>query len=341
VAGLALLGRHAERPAWTRPSKEASGWALGVAVAALLVVALAVDAPGRISDGWDEFKNGGNAGDGAGRLSSFAGESRYELWSSAADEFDSAPILGGGAGSFQYWWAREGGRETVRDAHSLYLQTLGELGIVGLLLLLGFFGTVFFAGLRNAFLTDAAERSRLAAALAAVAVFAITAMVDWMWQIPVLPVTMLLLASALVVGREATGPKPRLPLSWRIGVAIFSLGAIVLIAISLASLTLIRESEAAARGGDLTAALDDARSAQNVQPYAAAPRLQQALVLELLRDYGAAEAAARAATERERTNWRNWLVLSRVAAENGRPAISVAAFEKARSLNPEAQIFLR
>ncbi|MDX6602261.1 MAG: hypothetical protein QOF13_1463 [Solirubrobacterales bacterium] len=342
VAGLALLGRRTERPAWSRPSKQASGWALGVALAALVVFAFAIDAPGKLSDGWDEFKNGGGPGSGTERLGSVSGEARYELWGSALDQFEATPLIGEGAGSFQFWWASEGpGAETVRDAHSLYLQTLGELGILGLLPLLGFLGLVFVAGVRNVFLTDAAERSRLAAALAAVAVFAITAMVDWMWQMPVLPVTMLLLASALVVGREARGERPRLALGWRLAVAAVSLVAIALIAISLSSLTQIRKSEADVRGGDLAAALDAARSAQNVQPYAAAPRLQQALVLELLRDYGAAEAAARAATERERKNWRNWLVLSRIAAENGRPGASVAAYKQARSLNPHALIFLR
>ncbi len=342
VAGLALLGRRSARPAWSRPTRETSLVALGVGLAALVVAALAIGAPGRISDGWDEFKYGGTPGEGTERLSSVAGQSRYELWVSAVDEFKSEPLVGTGAGTFQFWWASEGdGYETVRDTHSLYLQTLGELGILGFLPLIGFLIVVFATGISGALRAEAAERTRLAGAVAAALVFAITAQVDWMWQIPVLPVVVLLLAAGLVVGREARGGRPRLGIGWRAGVAAVSLLAIALIAISLAGLTQIRESEADVRGGDLPAALDAARSAQNVQPYAAAPRLQEALVLELLRDYAAAEAAARAAAEREPTNWRNWLVLSRIAAENGRPDASVAAFQKSRSLNPHAQIFLR
>jgi tetratricopeptide (TPR) repeat protein len=95
------------------------------------------------------------------------------------------------------------------------------------------------------------------------------------------------------------------------------------------------------RDGDYAAALEDARSAQNVEPAAATPRLQQALVLELMGDLPAAEAAARAAVDRESTNWRLWLVLSRIAAENGRADAAVAAYEEARDLNPRGEIFQR
>jgi hypothetical protein len=339
--GIALLGRGAGRPGWTRPSKRASAIALGAAVLALVVVAGVGNAPGRASDAWTEFKGGGGPGEGADRLSSVAGENRYQFWVSALDENATAPLIGTGSGTFQFWWAREGdGAETVRDTHSLYMQTLGELGIVGLLLLVGFLGFVLVTGVRNALLSEARERTRLAAAVAGFAVFAMTAAVDWMWQVPVIPVTALLLASGLVMARGAA-EKPRLPLGARLGVAAVSLVAIVAIAIPLASLTLVRQSEAEARDGDVAAALDSARSAQNVEPGAASPRLQQALLFEIEGDYAAAEAAARGATDRESTNWRNWLVLSRIAAESGRARAAVAAYEEARALNPHAAVFRR
>ncbi|MFL5873576.1 MAG: O-antigen ligase family protein [Solirubrobacterales bacterium] len=340
-AAVAALGRRWQRPGWTRPSKE-SAW-VGVAIGAVvvLVVALAAGAPGRVSDAWGEFKEGGGPGEGSERLSSAAGESRYQFWSSAVDENATAPLIGTGSGTFRFWWAREGDAdETVRDAHSLYMQTLGELGTVGLLVLLAFVAWVFVSGLRAALLSDAAERSRLAAALAGFTVFLLTAAVDWMWQVPAVPVAALMLACGLLVAGGGSD-KPRLPVPWRVGVGVVSLLAIVAIAIPLASLSLTRESQAAVRGGDYPAALDDARSAQNVEPAAATPRLQQAQVLELMRDFGAAEAAARAAVDRESTNWQTWLVLSRIAAENGRPDASVAAYEEARRLNPRAQIFNR
>lgn len=339
-AGIAVLGDRAERPAWTRPSRGFSTGACAAVAIALLLVAGLADAPGRASDGWSEFKDGGGPGEGTERLGSVAGENRYQFWSSAVDENGTAPLNGTGSGTFQFWWAREGeGAETVHDAHSLYLQTLGELGIVGLALLLAFLGLVLFCGVRNALLSDAAERSRLAAMLAGFSVFVMTAAVDWMWQVPAVPVAALMLAAGLTLGAAAQGEKPRLALGWRLGGVAAGLAAIVAIAIPLASLSLVRQSEAEARAGDLPAALEDARSAQNVEPAAASPRLQQALVLELLGDFAAAEAAAREATDRESTNWRNWLVLSRIAAEAGHAKASVAAYEEARALNPHASVF--
>lgn len=340
-AGVSALGRRWRRPDWSRPSKEGAwaGVALGAVV--LLVAALAIGAPGRVSDAWTEFKEGGGPGEGSERLSSAAGESRYQFWTSTLDENATAPLIGTGSGTFQFWWAREGDEaETVRDAHSLYMQTLGELGIVGMVLLLSFLAWVFVSGLRVALLSDAAERSRLAAALAGFAVFVLTAAVDWMWQVPAVPVAALMLACGLLVaGGNRT--KPRLPASWRVGVAAVSLLAIVAIAIPLSSLSLTRQSQAAVRGGDYTAALEDAKSAQNVEPAAATPRLQQALVLELMGDLPAAETAARAAVDRESTNWRLWLVLSRIAAENGRADAAVDAYQEARNLNPRGEIFER
>jgi hypothetical protein len=342
-AGVVLVSARVERPAWTRPSRQTATVALGAFLVALVIVAVVADAPGRASDAWGEFKSTESGpGEGTGRLGSVAGESRYQFWSSAVDENATAPLIGTGSGTFQYWWAREGdGAETVRDTHSLYMQTLGELGIIGLVLLVAFLGFVFVAGGLRAFRAEAEERTRLAAAIAGFAVFAMTAAVDWMWQVPVLPVAALLLASGLVMAGGATNDKPRLPVLVRVAVAVLAVIAIAIIAIPLASTTLVRRSEADVRGGDLRAALDAARSAQNVQPDAASPRLQEALVLEIEGDFRGAEEAALAATERESTNWRNWLVLSRIAAERGRAKNAVSAYEEARSLNPHAAIFER
>ena len=125
----------------------------------------------------------------------------------------------------------------------------------------------------------------------------------------------------------------------RLAAGIVAIAAIIAIAIPLASTSLVRQSEAKAREGDLAGALEKARSAQNAQPDAASPRLQEALVLEAEGDLGAAAAAARAATERESTNWRTWLVLSRIEAEDGRAAAAVRDYRRARSLNPRSILF--
>jgi hypothetical protein len=343
-AGIVLAARGRRRPAWTRVPRRNALAALAAGVLVALVVAGAVGAPGRASDAWAEFKEKGSPGKGTERLGSAAGQNRYQLWSAAVKENASEPLTGTGSGTFEYWWARNADvPEIVRDTHSLYLQTLGELGIVGLILLSGFLLVVLGGGCVVLLGVESVNRPPPAAALAGCTAFCITATFDWMWQLPVLPVATLMLAAVLVSGglRSDAGERKGLPIAPRIAVAVAALAAIVAIAIPLASTSLIRSSEADVRSGDLSGALQEARTAQNVQPGAASPRLQLALVLEAQGEFPAAAEAARAATEKEPTNWRTWLVLSRIEAESGQAAAAVRAYREAKSLNPLSPIFER
>jgi hypothetical protein len=345
-AGLSVALAQDRRPDWTVVSRQRSRTALAVGALALLIAAVALDAPGRAADGWDEFKGEAAPGKGTERLGSVAGESRYQFWSAAVEENASKPLTGTGSGTFEYWWTRNGSvPEIAHDTHSLYLQTLGELGIVGLLILAAFLAAVLIGGGRNV-VRAGRRRPELAAALAGCVAFCVTAITDWMWQIPVLAVAFLLLAAVLVAADEDPSEAERdgqagLRLPLRVAAALVALIAIVAIAIPLASTSLVRKSEADARAGDLTAALSAARSAQNAQPDAASPRLQEALVLESQGELGAAAAAARAATERESTNWRTWLVLSRIEAELGDASAAVSDYRRARELNPFSELFER
>jgi hypothetical protein len=339
-AGIVLFGAARRRPAWTRVSRRNALIAVGGALLLAVVVAGAVDAPGRASDAWAEFKEKNSPGNGSGRLGSAAGQNRYQLWSAAVKENATKPLTGTGSGTFEYWWDRTADvPEVVRDTHSLYLQTLGELGIVGLLVLLAFVATVLVGGGVSTLAAGTALRSSLAAALAGCTAFFLTAAVDWMWQLPVLPVAMLLLAGALVAnGRQEPEGGRGLSLPLRLAVAGLALAAIVAIAIPLASTSFVRRSQTDAREGDLSAALAAARTAQNVQPGAASPRMQEALVLEAEGELAGAAEAAHAAVAREPTNWRTWLVLSRIEAEEGRAAAAVRDYREAKSLNRPAPL---
>jgi O-antigen ligase/polysaccharide polymerase Wzy-like membrane protein len=338
------LGRR--RLGWTRISHRGSVVATLGLLLTLAIAAVALGVPGRASNGWDEFKQGGGPGSGSGRLGSVAGQSRYQLWSAALRENGTKPLTGTGSGTFEFWWARDGTTpEAVRDTHSLYLQTLGELGIVGLILLMAFLLAVFVAGGRRLLTASARSRPRLAAAMAGVAAFCITAIFDWMWQIPVLAIAALLLGSVLVSdglgGDGDEEPSSSLGLPARIAIAAIAVAAIVAIAIPLAATSLLRQSETDVREGKLNSALAVAKSAQNAQPAAAGPRLQEALVLEEEGKLGPAAAAAGVATEKESTNWRTWLVLSRIEAERGRASAAVRDYRMAKSLNPRSSLFHR
>jgi O-Antigen ligase len=330
------------RPSWAHVSRRHSLIVLVAACVVVLAGLAAVNAPSKAANAWSEFKQPEVPGNGTERLSKASGESRYQFWSSAVREMQSKPLTGTGSGTFEFWWTRDGDTaDVVQDAHSLYLQTLGELGIVGLALIASFLLTVLIGGAIATIRASEPGRPPLAAALAGCVAFCFTATFDWMWQVPVLPVATLLLASVLVTS-TATSSRGRplpFPVPTRVAVTILALVAIVAIAIPLASTALIRQSQADAKSGDPTAALADAKSAQNVQPYAATPRLQQALVLESEGDLPAAAGAARGATERESTNWRLWMVLSRIEAERGRAGAAIGYYRKAHSLNPNSPLF--
>jgi hypothetical protein len=343
AVGLAI-DRTAPRDRSAVAPEEARLITIG-AVVALLVVALLAGAPGKIGNAWDEFKQPtGGPGKGTERLGSASGESRYQFWSAAVHEAGSAPLTGTGAGTFELWWDRHadvGG--TIRDTHSLYLQTLGEVGIVGIALLAGFLLTVLLGGAAVALRAPPDIRAPLAAALAGCVAFCFTATFDWMWQVPVVPVAMLLLAAALVSTRVPPVREETDVFAWpaRAAVAVGALLSIVAIAIPLAAAGLVRQSQSDAEAGDLQGALDAARTAQDVQPAAAGPRLQLALLYEQGGDLDRAAESARGAVDREELNWRNWLVLARIEAERGDADAAISAYRKAKSLNRLSPVFER
>ncbi len=127
------------------------------------------------------------------------GSNRYVYWRVAAGEFADHPFRGGGAGSFRAAWLRERPfPETVRDAHSLYLQTLAELGVVGFLALLVLLAGVAAAA-RRAWRTAPAVTAGPAAALV---VWLVHAGIDWDWELPALTLVAFTLAG-LVLARAA------------------------------------------------------------------------------------------------------------------------------------------
>jgi tetratricopeptide (TPR) repeat protein len=344
-AAIALAARYQLGP---RPRVSRSTAVAATIAAALvaLVVAVAAGLPGGLSDRWQEFKdpNAGARTATAQRFESASGNGRYQYWQSALDANASEPLTGIGPGTFEYWWSREGTIPGfVRDAHSLYLETLAELGVVGLLLVSGLIVFVLASGVVRALRADPDHRALLAASTAACFAFATAAAIDWVWELAVLPVVFLLLSAGIVAWSEAAKNRERTPSAGsvlpRVVLAVVAIAAVVGIAIPLASTSSVRASQDSANNAQLDTALAKAQTAHHIQPYAATPSLQTALVFEVAGDLDGAATAATQATEDEPTNWRTWLVLSRLEAERGNVIKSIAAYRKARSLNPRSVLF--
>jgi hypothetical protein len=139
----------------------------------------------------------------AARLASID-SNRYQYWEVAARELGEHPVRGLGSGGFAVEWRKERDRvDAAGDAHSLYLETAAELGLVGLVLLLGFMGGVAAAAVAL-YRLDAAAAVGPAAALAA---WALHAGLDWDWEMPAVTLPALILAAALVAWSEETVPE--------------------------------------------------------------------------------------------------------------------------------------
>lgn len=339
---IALAARHGLGPRPVIPRRTAA-LAFGATAVVAIAVALAAGFPGFASDRWEEFKNPLGAGNQtAARFSSASGNGRYQYWQSSREQNATDPLIGGGPGTFEYWWAERGSiGGFIRNAHSLYFETLGELGVIGLVLIIGVIFVPIGVGVRRAWRATVEQRSLIAGIVASCVAFATAAGSDWVWQIPVIPVAFLLLAAAILAGDGAVprSMRGRRQLVIRGGLVATGLAALVAIAIPLYSTIKVNASQAAVRSHDLNAALDAARTAADIEPYAATPKVQEALVYELQHRFPAAIAVAREATQAESTNWRTWLVLSRLEAEDRNAGAAIAAYTKARSLNPRSAIF--
>jgi tetratricopeptide (TPR) repeat protein len=234
----------------------------------------------------------------------------------------------------------------VRNAHSLYVETLVEVGVVGLALLAAFLVLVLSTAVRRVVRSRFEDRALAAGVAGALFAFVVAAASDWFWQVPVLPVCFLLLAGAVLAPRrrrrrgEAARPVSSRQ-AWATRAVLMAAAAACLIVIGIPMATTIdlRKSQAAAAAGNQSAALADARSAVRLEPRSASAHLQEALVLELMRNVPGAVSAARAATVDEPDNWQTWLVLSRLQAEAGAPQAAITAMKRARSLDPQSALF--
>ena len=127
------------------------------------------------------------------------GENRPQYWRVAWQDFEANPVLGSGAGTFgAFWLEHRTVDEFVHDAHSLYLETLAELGPLGLaLLVLGL--AVPLVGLRGR------QDPFVAAAAGAYGAFLLHAAVDWDWEFGAVGLVGLMCAGASARGNAATG----------------------------------------------------------------------------------------------------------------------------------------
>jgi hypothetical protein len=323
-------------------SRQVGRVAIVGAAVAVIVAVVAIDPVKQ----YDDFKappTGQEIGAGSVGFLRGGGSGRYQFWETAVNAFESAPVGGVGASGYTpYWFQHRPIPIPAQRAHSLLFETLAELGIVGLALLVSFFGAAVVAGVRRARAPGAITEAAPALALLVVGLAA--AAVDWTWDLPAVFVATIVAAALLSGPATLSGPDPAPPARGAVGHRRrFAAGVgLILVAwvsicasgLLMLSANALHSSQDAAANGDIDGALNAANDAIDLQPWAADPRTQLALVYEQARDYDKASAAIDEAISRSPDDYRLRLLSARMEVEAGDNAEAHAALLEAQRLNP-------
>jgi hypothetical protein len=321
----------------------------GIGIAALvLLVILGIAFGGRA---WDKFSSAdlGVSAAGNAHLGEVTSGGRVQFWEVALEAFGEKPLLGHGAGTYQFSWNQDRPLAmVVHNAHSLYLQAFAELGIVGGVLTLGMVLFLLGVGLMAWRAASGRQRELYAVLLSVSVAFALGAAFDWFWQIAGVGVVFFLCTGALVaarcgqVWRARAATKPgaleNAPQSQRFGLVVVGLAVAWLSMLALIGPLLVdhelSDSNKAAAAENIPNAIEHANTARKIEPWAASPYRQLGLLAEYEGNYPEAIHRYDQAIDRENHNWTLYYIRARAEHAAGREEAAQADLAEARKLNP-------
>jgi hypothetical protein len=239
------------------------------------------------------------------RLFTVSGNGRYQLWRIALDDARNHPWLGSGAGSYERYFLRHQPAQVgrVRDAHSLYMETLAELGPLGLALLVVVLGTP---------LAVAVKRRRPITAIAAggYVVFLVHAATDWDWELPAVGLSAIVCAVAMLLGGRGARRPMRLSATVRTVAVAALAGAGIFAVVGLLGNSALATSRSDLAAGKIADAEKQARRAASWAPWSSDPwdSLGDAQVAEGTK--AAAIASYRKGLSIDRNDWKLWYDLA-------------------------------
>ncbi len=344
-AGLRWLenrdgGKTGRAVALSRDPKLLKGIALG---AALLAIGVAIAVGGRA---WDQFSSSDLQfpNDPSAHFSDLSGAGRHDFYRVAIDAFGEKPVLGHGAGTYQFSWDQLRSIPIpVLDAHSVFLEAFAELGLVGGLLVLALFGVLLWTGFSAWRDARGAQQELCAVLLAAAVAFTVGAAIDWFWEIAALGAIFFLASGVLVAVRCAQLAPVRNEAGGRVenrrfGLAVAGLAIAWVTALGLIGPLLvdheIKASQSAAASGDIASAVSHADTARSIEPWAATPYVQLGLLSQLQGDDVTAAGRLSQAINREDRSWLLYYLRSKIEHEAGDVASARADLRRAQQLNP-------
>jgi O-Antigen ligase len=298
--------------------------ALAALVVGLLTVTLMAattyDVPQVVASKYREFNSdekdrvAGYAG--SSRLTSAGSNGRREHWEVALDSFRADPARGSGAGTYAIEWTRlRPSSNLARDGHSLYLETLGELGLPGLILVVTALALILGA---FAYRARGPDRALFAALLAAALLWAAHAGVDWDWEMPAVTLWLFALGGAALARTRANRParRPEWSLAAR-GLAALAVLAVLVTPVKVAvSEARMADALEAMNAGECATAADKARAALDVVPERPTPHHVIAYCALQERRHPRAVRSMQAAVRLDPKNWefRYGLAIARARA---------------------------
>ena len=259
------------------------------------------------------------------RLFSSTSNSRTEYWRVAVVDFVHHPVLGSGAGSFvREWYRSRRIKVDVQDAHSLYLETLAELGVVGIILLLTTLAVPVLAAIR------ARGDPYVGGVFGAYVAFTAHAAVDWDWELPAITCAGIFCGGLLVVAARPEGIPRAGDYRWRGARIALVLALCVFSFVGLVGNRAEAAARAAAAEGDWGAARVEAQRATRWAPWSAQALVLEADAASARGDAPAARSLLRRAVRKDPHDHRLW---GRLAAVTG-GAERKHAIQRAARLNP-------
>jgi hypothetical protein len=315
-----------------------------LAVVAVLLVAVAASAAlgdpvDRVDREYDDFVNLRVDTRSDTRFLSGGGY-RYDYWRVAWREFKDQPLRGLGGGNYdRFYFLKRRTNEDIQQPHSLPLQVLAELGIVGALFLLAFVGAVA-AGLWRTARRGLESPYRRALAVAGGGAFVAWLMhtsLDWLHNLPGVTGVALCAAATLLAPWSRRGA-PRGLATSRIVVVVLVAAAALVAADSLGRLALADkyriDGRSALRSDPIEALRLANRSLAFESESLPALYIKSAAYARLNR-YRKARASLREARRLEPHDPLPWFLLGDLAARRGRLRLAKRYYRRASELDPK------
>jgi O-antigen ligase len=299
-----------------------SRWIAAAAAAALATagVAVAVARP-----------DAGSAAPGS-RFTAGVDTGRYDFWRVAARQLARDPVLGAGADNFGHDYERERrhGDENPLYPHSIIMRTIGQTGIVGAALLIGF---LVAAGLA---LKQLGREAVAIAAFVSAAAWLAHGTIDWLWELPALAAPAmaclgLLAGMSIAAGAEREPPRAvRLRRGLALAVAFAAAVSYALPALAA------REIERAVRGfdADPSAALSGLDRARRLNPLSDRADVIGGALALASGDRRRARRSFERALGRDGQNWYPEAELGLLDLREGRQSSAAARLARAHRMNP-------